>query len=131
GLDVGDVVLVVGTIDAPAGTGVAEHVVFDNLVEAPIGAIDIAANSFVAIGQTVEITESTMFGDSLALESVGGFRIGDVVAVSGCRTWTGTRKRTGIAQKEPVLDEVKTIGRVANHDVVARRFAINELSVDY
>ena len=131
GLDVGDVVLVVGTIDAPAGTGVAEHVVFDNLVEAPIGAIDIAANSFVAIGQTVEITESTIFGDSLALESVGGFRIGDVVAVSGFRNLNGTIKATRIAQKEPVLDEVKTIGRVANHDVVARRFAINELSVDY
>jgi hypothetical protein len=130
-LHVGDVVLVVGTIDAPAGTGVAQGVVLDTLVEAPISAIDIAANSFVALGQTVEITESTVSAESVAMESVTELGVGDVVTVSGFRTLNGVIKATRVAHKEPPLAELKTIGRVAAHDDVTRRFAINGLLVDY
>ena len=130
-LEIGDVVLVVGTLDPDAATGVARQVVFDSLVEGPISAIDAEANSFVALGQTVEITPTTSFDDAIPQQALAGLSIGDVVEVSGFRAANGEIKATRVAFKEFGRREFETTGVVANHDGVARRFNVNALVVDY
>jgi len=130
-LDIGDVVRVVGSFDPAAGTAVARHVAFDNLVEGPISAIDAAGNSFVALGQTVAIDERTAFDDAIAQQSLVGLRIGDTVEVSGFRASDGEIRATRIAAQEFGRREFKTTGAVASLDDGARRFRINGLVVDY
>ena len=130
-LDVGDVVLVVATADSEGQAGIAQRVVFNSLLEGPISAIDADRYSFTALGQTVEITQSTVFDEVFPQQSLAGLRVGDVVEVSGFRAANEVIKATRVDAKEFGRREFETTGTVADLDSVARRFRISGLVVDF
>jgi hypothetical protein len=132
-LDVGDVVVVRGTLDDGSDTsGTASEIVFDDLVEGPIaaGSIDLVAESFVVLGQTVFVSGDTSFDDSIQTRSLAGLADGDIVEVSGFRGSDSTIRATRIEPK-PAGQVFELTGVVTNLDAVGFSFDINALSVDY
>jgi hypothetical protein len=133
-LGVGDVVRVVGLMDAGSTTrGTASTAVFDDAVEGPVSSIDTASNSLVVLGQTVRTTSDTSFDDSIPLQSLAGINTGDIVEVSGFRGSDGSIQATRIERRVlgPTPPEFETTGIVSNHDLATMRFNINALAVDY
>lgn len=129
-LAVGDVVLVRGTVDSNGTTGTATSVFFDDLVQGPIGAIDAAAGTFLALGQTVRVGAETSFDDRIQGGSLAGLAVGMIVEVSGLGESDGSIRATRIEPK-PAGTELELTGVVSAHDAFARRFSINAQVVDY
>jgi len=130
-LDVGDVVLVTGSIDSDdAAAGTASIIVFDDAVQGPVQSIDEVSGTLVVLGQTVRITADTSFDDLFADPSIAGIAVGDIVEVSGLRSSDGSIDATRIEPKPAGL-EFETTGVVHNLDSVAMTFMIDSLVVDY
>ena len=129
-LAVGQVVTIRGTIDDNGTTGDAAEISFEDLVEAPIESIDLAAGSFVALGQTVLVTADTTFEAGIVPAGIDGLGVGDVVEVSGFLDANGNIVATFI-ELEDRFDEFEVTGLVQNLDTGASTFEVNALTVDY
>lgn len=129
-LRVGDVVSVVGPINAATATGNATSVTFDDNVEGPIDSVNVASGSLVVLGQTVRVDGGTAFDDGVANCRLDALQPGQVVEVSGFRDTTGVVRATRIECKA-AGGELEVTGSVAALDTNQRRFQINALTVDY
>ena len=129
-LKAGQVVRIEATLDAGGTTGVAKTIAFDDDVEGPLQTIDRAASRLVVLGQTVQISAATSFGDSIVPRGIDGLRIGDRIEVSGLASAGGVIAATRIERKSAVASlEVK--GVAGQVDTTTRRLRVNELQVDY
>ena len=129
-LAVGQVVTILGTINADGRTGVAASVEFDDVVEGPIESIDVTGGSMVVLKQTVVVDGDTAFDDGISPKSLEGLAVDDVVEVSGYRRADGTIVATHI-EREDSPDGFETTGFVENVDAAAMTFDIAGLVVDY
>ena len=127
-LAVGDVVLVEGTVNEDGTNPVADRVTFDDAVEGPISAIDLAAQTLTVLGQLVRIDADTSFDDSIAPRSLEGLAVNDVVEVSGFSLADGSISATRIEPKPPG-GELELTGIVSNAE--ATTFEINGFVVDF
>ena len=129
-LKAGQVVRIEATLDASGTTGVAKKIVFDDDVEGPLQTIDRATSRLVVLGQTVQVSAATSFGDSIVPRGIDGLRIGDRLEVSGLASAGGVIAATRIERKSVVAGfEVK--GVALQVDTAARRLSVNQLLVDY
>jgi len=129
-LNVGDVVIVTGTIDANGTTGAATSVTFDDLVTGPVDSIDLVGNSLVVLGQTVLVSPDTSFDDSFNPASLEGVSVGQIVEVSGQIDANDTIVATRIEPK-PAGTQFEVHGTVAGLDSANMRFTIRGLTVDF
>ena len=127
-LNVGQVVVVKGTLDTGGATGLAESVSFGDLVEGPISAIDIVAGSITVLEQMVFIDADTSFDDSISPPSIGGLALNDTIEVSGFIRADGSISATRIEDK-PAGTEFEVTGNISN--LTASTFQINNLVVDF
>jgi hypothetical protein len=130
-LRIGQVVAVQGTVGANGTAGTATSVSFSANVEGPVTQLDVAAGTFVVLGQTVRVTGSTRFDDGISPSSIQGLAtVGLIVEVSGFPTANGEISATRIEREDPGSEfEVK--GVVQALDTAARTFRVNALAVDY
>lgn len=134
-LDVGEVVVVVGTFDDDGLNGVADRVEFDDAVKGPIeaGSIDTVAGQFRVLGQTVQVTNSTIFDDSIQPRSILGLSDDpsqpSPVEVSGLPDASGRIVATRIEAE--TLGELEITGIVRALDAGALTFRLNDQLVDY
>ena len=129
-LKVGQVVRIEATLDASGTTGAAKRVAFEDDVEGPLQTIDRAASRLVVLGQAVQVSAATSFGDSIVPRGIDGLRIGDRLEVSGLANAGGVIAATRIERKSVVAGfEVK--GVAAQVDTAARRLRVNQLLIDY
>ena len=128
-LSVGQVVTIKGTVNADGTTGVATDVSFTADVRGPVAQVDVSAGTFTVLGQTVRVTDNTLFDDSLQVTAVDALA-GVVVEVSGTTNAAGeiVASRIELAAAGASL-QVK--GKVQALDTVAHTFRINALTVDY
>jgi len=95
-LKVGQVVV----IDADAaGAGmdpVARSVSYESNLKGPVESIDLANNSFVALGQIVNVNIESLFGPGITPSDLSGLAPGDVVEVSGQLDAAGAIRATRI-----------------------------------
>ena len=126
-LAVGHMVVVKGTIDDDNSNAVAESVDFDDNVEGPVSSVDVAANSFVVLGQTVLIGDATSIDDSCPA-TLNDFLTVAAVEVSGQVMADGSILATRIECKT-VAGEMEVTGVVSN--LGADTFMINALVVDF
>ena len=126
-LAVGDMVVVKGTIDDDNSNAVADSVDFDENVEGPVSSIDVAANSFVVLGQTVLIGDATSIDDSCPA-TLNDFLTVAAVEVSGQVMADGSILATRIECKS-IAGEFEVTGVVSNLN--ADTFMINALVVDF
>ncbi len=129
-LRVGQIVVILGTIDDDGTTGTADSVSFDDTVTGPVESIDIAGNQLVVLGQTVLVSPDTSFDDDFSPASLEGVSVGQIVEVSGQIDADGNIVATRIEPK-PIGSQFEVHGTVSNHDATNMRFNINDLVVDY
>lgn len=130
-LRIGQVVTVQGTVDRNGTTGVASQVSFTAEVEGPVEQLDTAAGSFVVLGQSVRVTNSTRFDPGIVPSNIEGLATpGLVVEVSGFRNSAGEISATRI-ERGDAGDDFEVKGTVQALDTAARTFRINTLTVDY
>ena len=130
-IDVGDVVLVNGTLDAGGATGVATTVQFDHNVEGPVTSIDAVANTFVALGQLVRVSADTSFGVGIQPAALSGLAIGDMVEVSGLVQGDESINATRIERRQGGGGEVEVTGVVANTQVALHIFQLGGITVNF
>ncbi len=129
-LAVGQIVVVRGTIEEDGTNATAETVVYDDVVEGPIGAIDVSGNKLTVLGQTVVIDSETSFDDDIDTGSISGLAAGDVVEISGFVDANGNIVASHIGL-EAAGGDFDVTGVVDNVDSAAFTFEINDLLVDY
>jgi hypothetical protein len=129
-LRVGQVVRVEGTVDATGTAGTARSIAFNDDVEGPVQSINTTAAQLVVLGQTVQVSRSTSFDDSISPRSLEGLAVGDRIEVSGLVNADGLISATRIERKPP-LATVEVKGSASAVDSNARRFSISLLTVDY
>lgn len=129
-LRVGQVVRVEGTLDAGGTTGTARSISYNDEVEGPVQAIDIASARLVVVGQVVQVGATTSFDDSISPRSLDGLAAGDRIEVSGLVRADGVIAASRIERK-PVAATVEVKGAASAVDTNARRLAINQLQIDY
>lgn len=108
----------------------ADVIRYHNVIEGPIASIDVGAGSFVAMGQTVQVTSATSLGDDITPSTIEGLAVGDVVEVSGVVTAGGVIEATRVDIK-PDGGPFDVTGYVSNLDLAKSRLSINALVVDY
>ena len=108
----------------------ADVIRYHNVLEGPITSIDETAESFVAMGQLVQVTAETAFGDDIKTASIAGLVVGDVVEVSGMVTTLGVIDATRIDIK-PDAGPYDVTGYVSGLVLGTHRFNVNALLVDY
>lgn len=129
-LQVGDVVTITGTVNPDGTTGVATAVTYASDLRGPLTAVDAANGTLNVLGQTVRITDDTLFDDSLQADSIDAIAVGAAIEVSGAPNAAGeiVASRVELATVGAPL-QVK--GMVQSLDTTARTFLINGLTVDY
>ena len=135
-LRVGQVVIITGDVDSSGLTGDADTVEYDSSLEGPIGTISLSTDTFTVLNQTVRVTLSTAFDDSIPNRVADGQRTladllpADVVEVSGFRDSTGIVQATRVEIRSGSEDfEVR--GVVTNLNAVTQTFTIGSLTVDF
>lgn len=129
-LKVGDVVQLKGRRGADGANASAERIVHRNSVEGPISAIDATTNRITVLGQTVLVTASTSFDDSISPASLDGLKVGDVIEVSGLPNASAQIEATRI-ELASANSTFEVVGRIAAFDGTKKQFKINDLVVDY
>ncbi len=129
-LNVGDVVIVQGTIDDSGTTGTADQVLFDDVVKGPVESVNAVASSLVVLGQTVLVRPETSFDDGFSPASIDGVTVGQIVEVSGQFDANGDIVATRIEPK-PAGTQFEVHGTVAALDTANSVFMLGGLTVDY
>lgn len=115
----------------------ATIVEYDDTLEGPVAAnsIDLAAGTFVVLGQLVKVTTATSFDDGVPGRSLAGLVAGDRVEVSGLIDADGVVQATRIEidddSDDDSDDDFEVRGIVTGLDPVNRTFVINSLTIDY
>ena len=130
GLAVGEVALVQGHQNLQTGQGDASSVEVEDNVVGPIASIDTMANRLTVLGQTVDVTASTSFGEGISPGDLTGLAVGDAIEVSGFTGADGAIAATRIARAD-ADEKLQVLGTVAGLDATAHIFMINGLTVDY
>jgi hypothetical protein len=129
-LRIGQIIIVKGSLDDNGTTGEADTVTYEDNVEGPVQAINLAGNSLIVLGQTVLTDLDTAFDDSISPASLAGLAINDIVEVSGLVRADGSITATRI-QRKPAGGEFEVVGILGNLNAGDQTFQINDLLVDY
>jgi hypothetical protein len=129
-LRAGQIVTLQGTVNSDGTTGSATTLNFIADVRGPVTAVDLIDDTFTVLGQTVRITTSTLFDDSILSGDITGLSGGASVEVSGFADPAGdiVASRVDLATSNSGF-QVK--GVVQGLDSTAHTFQINGLEVDY
>jgi hypothetical protein len=129
-LRTGQIVAVNGTVNADGTTGTATEVTFSGNVQGPATKVDPTGNTFVVLGQTVRVTDSTLYDDGIQPADLTGLKAGAGVEVSGFTDTDGDIVATRV-DLSPVAGNLRVTGAVEALDTAAHTFRINGLTVDY
>ena len=124
---------------APAGSlhereGVASEIRISAEIVGPLLALDPAASQLVVLGQTVEVSPTTIFGDELAggLATIAQLPPGSVLEVHGYPGHANSDRYLATRiDVRLVAEEYRLVGIVRNLDAGARRFSVGEAWIDY
>lgn len=126
----GQLVTVQGDIDAGGVTGHAERVEHEHDVRGGIQQLNQSARSLVVLGQQVQVSLETIFGNSIAGGSLESLAQGDAVIISGFRDSAGRLDATRI-DRDAAPGTAELRGQASSVDTAARTFRINGLTVSY
>ncbi len=125
----GDIVTVRSSASSSSSSRDADAIDSNAEVQGPIASIDTATNVLVVLGQTVHITNTTLFDKSITGQALSGLKVGDSIEISGQFQANGSIVATRIESATPGQYEVT--GTVSNENSASFTFNINPLVVDY
>lgn len=129
-LRVGQVVSVKGTVNADGITGTASAVSFASDLRGPVSQVDVDNGTLVILGQTVRVSDATLFDDGFSTPSLAGVAVNAFVQVSGFLDSMGVLVASRV---EPASASagLQVRGTVQMLDTNAQTFRINTLTVNY
>jgi len=119
-----------GRVDRTAASALALRIRLNSELLGPVGAVDAVAGTVVVLGQTVLVTTSTVFDDTLA-GGLAALTAGRIVEVYGIPDPANARIVATRIEAEDAAPAYKLSGRIASLDTTARTFAINGQVVNY
>ncbi len=119
-----------GRIDAAAASALALRIRLNTEVLGPVSAIDTAASTITVLGQTVVVTTSTLFDETLT-GGLSAITVGAVVEVYGILDTAGGRIVATRIEAEDSATVYKLRGRIADLDTTAKTFTINGTVISY
>lgn len=125
-LHTGYQVHITGTLNKD-GTGEASSIEFHSNIVGAISAIDTAANQIIVLGQTVNITNATMFGANIVPNYIDGLKVNDVVQVSG---QTNSQNILVATRIDSVVTNLQRVTGTIAH-LTDTTFTLNNLTVNY
>ena len=125
----GDIVTVRSSASSSSSSRDADAIDSNAEVQGPIASIDTTTHILVVLGQTVHITNTTLFDKSITGQALSGLKVGDSVEISGQFQADGSIVATRIEFGTPGRYEVT--GTVSNENSAVFTFNINQLVVDY
>ena len=129
-LSVGDVVTVVGTVNADGKTGTAGQVTFGGNVAGTVDQVNVPTQTLVVLGQTVLVTASTVFDASTSPADITGIKPGASIEVSGFANSFGQLVASHI-HLLPAAGTLRVEGVAQALNTTAHTFQVNALLVDY
>ena len=119
-----------GTVDRAAASALALRIRLGSEVVGPVGTIDTVASTVQVLGQTVLVTTSTVFDETLA-GGLSALRAGAVVEVHGILDPARSRIVATRIEAEAGATAYKLRGAIANLDTTAKTFTINGQLISY
>lgn len=117
-------------IDKSTSRATAQSVRFGAEVKGPVGAVDLASSSFTVLGQTVVVSDTTVWDSSLT-GGLAALVAGTVVEVHAqLNTATGQYQATRI-ESETGTSNFKLRGAVSSLDTTAKTFSIGTAVINY
>jgi len=126
GLAIGQVVLLDSVADENSLR--AETIIYESNLQGPIESVDVAAATFVALGQIVLVDAGTSFGPGIVPADITALAQDDIVQVSGLVDTAGNIRATRI-DLEDARSEIQLSGTVTA--ITGMQFAIGAQLVDY
>jgi hypothetical protein len=119
-----------GPVDHVAGTALALRIRLANEVLGPVGAIDTAASTVQVLGQTVLVTTSTVFGETLA-GGLSALTAGAVVEVNGILDPVNSRIVATRIEAAPAATTYHVRGVLGGLDTTAKTFTVGSERISY
>lgn len=118
------------TSDIQGKHGRALSIRIGNEIVGPVSAVDTTAKTLTALGQTVVVTDNTLYGERIT-GGLAGVAVGTVIQVNGSLdVATGRYTATRIDIK-PNAAYFRLRGVIANLDTSAKTFKIGEALISY
>ena len=118
------------SIDSTGSRGHARDVHFRSVIIGPVDAINTSTRLLIVLGQTVDVSNTTVFGDTLP-NGPFTIQVGDVLEIFGMlNTNTGHYQATRIESKVDAAF-FKLRGMVRNLDTRARTFMIGGETISF
>ncbi len=129
----GDIVTVRSSASSSSSSRDADAIDSNAEVQGPISSINTTTNTttntLVVLGQTVHITNTTLFDKSITGQTLSGLKVGDSIEISGQFQADGSIVATRIEPGTPGQYEIT--GTVSNENSASFTFNISQLVVDY
>ena len=119
-----------GSVDRSAASARAMRIRLGNEIVGPVGTVDTAASTVQVLGQTVLVTTSTIFDETLS-GGLSALTAGTVVEVYGILDPTNGRVVATRIEAEAGATEYKLRGQIANLDTALKTFTINGQLISY
>lgn len=130
GLALGQVVTVVGTLNANGTTAIADTVTFSAPLVGAVQSIDIAQATLTILGQRVRVDGATRFSSDITPASLQGIAVGSELQVSGFRDSRGVLTARSI-ERRAAGQSLAATGDASAVDAAAQRLSIGSLVVSY
>ena len=128
-LNVGSYIHLEGTTSADGKEGVAKLIYFQPNVIGAVSSVDPLAETFVVLGQTVQLTNDTALDFAFSPRDINGIRVGQQVEVSGPLNAEGEVIATRVGLMQTPAKELA--GAIADLNLFAQTFRINNITVSY
>lgn len=119
-----------GNVDRSTASALALRIRLGNEIVGPVGTIDTAASTVQVLGQTVLVTSSTIFDESLA-GGLSALTTGAVVEVYGILDPANGRVVATRIEPKAGAIAYKLRGAIAGLDTTAKTFTINGQVISY
>lgn len=119
-----------GVVNRAEASALALRIRVGSEVVGPVGAVDTAASTVQVLGQTVLVTTSTLFDETLA-GGLSALTPGRVVEVYGILDPVNARIVATRIEAEDAPAAYKVRGPIANLDTTARTFTVNGERISY
>lgn len=119
-----------GSVDRTNGKATAVRIRYGSAVKGPVEAVDTAAGTVTVLGQTVSVSDTTVFESTLS-GGLAAVSVGQILEVHGqydstAAVWSATR-----IDLEDATSEYRVRGAVAALDTTAKTFRIGTASIYY
>lgn len=118
------------TSDSLGRHGRALAIRIGNEIVGPVSAVDATAKTLTALGQTVDVTDNTLFGERIS-GGLAGIAVGTVVVVNGALNVTTGHYTATRIDARPNAPYFRLRGVIAALDTTAKTFKIGDALISY